>query len=232
MSETHATKAEAEQPKAAGRGSSWLLRACVLAFMLVVILGECLVAYRYLHSDSPAASTKDDHKAEEKHGEEARAEQMPADEHGGHDKHDGHEKAKEDGHDKKEEGHNEHGAAEDHKANGEHGKKGQSPQIEADLGDFSVTIFQPASNTTLRIDFHLFGAIRVDDEGEFKSRMEEHKHRFRDQVLVTIRSSDVADLADPGLGLIKRKILAKTNETLGKPLLRSVIFSEFSFIEQ
>lgn len=198
-----ATRTEpSEQAKPAGRGSSWLLRACVLAFMLVVILGECLVAYRYLHSGEPAAPTASAHEAEPKHEAEKTHEHEP-------------EKARE-----------------GHEVHGEHGKTAQAPQIEMDLGDFSVTIFQPASNTTLRIDFHLFGAIRLDNEAEFKTRMEEHKHRFRDQVLVTIRSSDVSDLADPGLGLIKRKILAKTNETLGKPLLRSVIFSEFSFIEQ
>jgi len=43
---------------------------------------------------------------------------------------------------------------------------------------------------------------------------------------------DVADLADAGLGLVKRKILEKVNQTLGKPLLRTIIFSEFSFVEQ
>jgi flagellar FliL protein len=207
------------------KGSSWLLRACVLAFMLVVILGECLVAYKYLHTDK-AASSEDPHAAaEKKEHEEA---EPAADAEHGHG-HEGEEK-----HEPEEKGKDAHGGHEPATAgkHDDHSKTGQAPQIEMDLGDFSVTIFQPASNTTLRIDFHLFGAIRLDNESEFKARMEEHKHRFRDQVLVTIRSSDVSDLADPGLGLIKRKILAKTNETLGKPLLRSVIFSEFSFIEQ
>ena len=41
-----------------------------------------------------------------------------------------------------------------------------------------------------------------------------------------------ADLADPGLGLIKRRILEKSNALLGKPLLRAVVFSEFSYMEQ
>jgi flagellar FliL protein len=200
MSEQNAPHVETAEPaKPVSRGSSWLLRACVLAFMVVVILAECLIAYRYLHSGETAPDSAA-HEPEPKHDEE-----KP---HDAEKSHEGHE------------------------VHGEHGKSAQSPQVEVDLGDFSVTIFQPASNTTLRIDFHLFGAIRVDDEAEFKGRMEENKHRFRDQVLVTIRSSDVGDLADPGLALLKRKILAKTNETLGKPLLRSVIFSEFSFIEQ
>ena len=36
-------------------------------------------------------------------------------------------------------------------------------QVEVDLGEFSVTSFQPISNTTLRIDFHLFGTVAADD---------------------------------------------------------------------
>ncbi len=105
-------------------------------------------------------------------------------------------------------------------------------QIEVDLEQFSVTAFQPVSNTTLRIDFHLYGAIAVDDEVEFQQRMAKNVHRFREQVIVIIRSAELTDLTDAGLGLIKRKILEKTNHILGKPLLKSVIVSDFSFIEQ
>ena len=105
-------------------------------------------------------------------------------------------------------------------------------QVEVDLGEFSVTSFQPISNTTLRIDFHLFGTVAADDEQEFRTLIEENAHRFREQVIVTVRASDINDLTDAGLGLLKRQILEKTNKVLGKNLLRVVIFSDFSFIEQ
>lgn len=113
-------------------------------------------------------------------------------------------------------------------------KSGEVPadQIEVDLEEFSVTAFQPISNTSLRIDFHLYGIVAAADEEEFMARLNENRHRFREQVLVIARSADLADLTDAGLGLIKRQILEKTNATLGKPLLRAVIFSDFSFIEQ
>ena len=103
---------------------------------------------------------------------------------------------------------------------------------EVDLGQFSVQSFQPGSNTTQVIDFHLYGTIRLEDEAEWNSLFVLNEHRFRDQVIVIMRSAAVADLADPGLGLIKRKILKKSTETLGKPLLKSVIFSDYSFLEQ
>lgn len=105
-------------------------------------------------------------------------------------------------------------------------------QMEVDLGEFGVTAFQPLSNTTMRIDFHLYGTISKDNEEDFLAAWEESQHRLRDQVIVTLRSSELGDLTDAGLGLIKRRILEKTNRILGKPYLRSVIFSDFSFIEQ
>jgi flagellar FliL protein len=105
-------------------------------------------------------------------------------------------------------------------------------QTEVDLGEFTVTAFQPLSNTTMRIDFHLYATTRKEEVEAFEAAWRENQHRLRDQVIVTVRSSELGDLTDAGLGLIKRRILEKTNRTLGKPYLRSVIFSDFSFIEQ
>ena len=105
-------------------------------------------------------------------------------------------------------------------------------QVEVDLGKFTVTAFQPISSTTLRIDFHLYGTVDADDATQFDETWQENTHRLRDQVIMTVRACDLAELTDAGLGLIKRKILEKINRTLGKPLLQAVIFSDFSFIEQ
>ena len=57
------------------------------------------------------------------------------------------------------------------------------------------------------------------------------RQRFRDQVIVEIRNCEVSDLEDPGLGLIKRRFLEKSNALLGKPLLRSIIFADYTFVE-
>lgn len=124
-----------------------------------------------------------------------------------------------------EKGHEEH-AADPLAPEGSHeGRK------EVDLGEFSVTSFQPVSGTTLSINFHLYGAVLEADDGEFHELFEENRHRFRESVIVIVRSSDLADLTDAGLGLIKRKVLEKTNRALGKPLLKDVVFSEFSLVE-
>lgn len=107
-----------------------------------------------------------------------------------------------------------------------------SDSEEVDLGNFTVSGFQPASNSTLFITFHLYGTVRHKYVQEFSQRLEENQHRIRDNVIVIIRSAEITDLTDAGLGLIKRRILETTNKTLGKPLLQEVVFSEFSFIEQ
>jgi len=104
--------------------------------------------------------------------------------------------------------------------------------VEVDLGQFSVTAYQPASQTTLRIDFHLWGTVDKSLEQEFQGAWAKSINRLRDQIIVIVRSADLSDLTDAGLGLIKRKILEKVNQTLGKPYLRTVVFSEYSFLEQ
>jgi flagellar FliL protein len=112
------------------------------------------------------------------------------------------------------------------------GREKHEDETEVDLGKFGVTSFQPSSNSTLLIDFHLYGTVATTDKEAFGLAMEESQHRFRDQVLVIVRSAELTELTDAGLGLLKRKILEKSNKTLGKPFLRSVIFSDFSFVEQ
>jgi hypothetical protein len=130
---------------------------------------------------------------------------------------------------------------------------------EIDLGKFSLTAFDPNSNTTLLIDFHLYGTVAVDaseknskeggenghagkggkggegaeeDNTNFGRLFKKNVHRFRDQVIVIIRNATMQDLADPSLGLIKRQILAKTNSLLGEPLLKEVVFSDFAVVQQ
>jgi flagellar FliL protein len=49
---------------------------------------------------------------------------------------------------------------------------------------------------------------------------------------MTLHGAESSDLTDSGLGLLKRRILEKTNRALGLPLLREVLFSKFSFVER
>ncbi len=105
-------------------------------------------------------------------------------------------------------------------------------EIEVDLGQFRVTSYQPATDTTFRVNFHLFGTIAEEDQDEFDVLKEANEARLREQVNVIVRAAEIPDLTDPTLGLIKRRILDKMNRILGRQLVKGVIFSDMSFVEQ
>ncbi len=111
------------------------------------------------------------------------------------------------------------------------GEGDAAANVEVDLKEFSVTIYQPASNSTLRVDFHLHGIVAADNKKEFDRLFELNQSRFREQVMVAVRSAAMADLTDPSLGLIKRTILEKAKHILGKPLLQELVISDYSSLE-
>jgi flagellar FliL protein len=183
-------------------GMSGKIKIAVIILAVVVI--EWLVAYFYLPGSSPAPHATDAEGAQT----EAAHEDAPAAEHGGHAAHGG--------------GHAKTGKETVHSGD----------QQEVDLGEFTVTAYQPISNSTLFISFHLYGSVLYKHADDFNRRMGDNKFRIRDNVIVIIRSAEIADLTDAGLGLIKRRILETTNKALGKPILQAVMFSDFSFVEQ
>jgi flagellar FliL protein len=103
---------------------------------------------------------------------------------------------------------------------------------EVPLGTYHVLSYNPDSGSKTNVDFKLFATVLADEEGEFFDLFTANEQRIREQVLVTLRGTEIADLTDPTLGLIKRKVLEKTNRALGKPLLHEAIFSDFSFEER
>jgi len=194
-----------EQPVPTGRSSPFLVRIAAILFVVAVIAAECLIAYLFISRATPEGVAVAGSPSEQETGAAKPAEAEPSN------------ALKE-------------GLADAPKD----AEEGPAPveQVEVDLEQFAVTAHQPTSSTTMRIEFHLYGVIAARDKEEFDRVMKGNQHRFREQVLVTVRSAQVPDLADAGLGLIKRQILEKTNTLLGKPVLKAVIVSDFSYIEQ
>lgn len=221
----------------------------------IVILVECALAYMFIPSTAQVASRLEEHSAtESEHGAEDPHKHETAkepDKHGADAKHGSHDKPAAKGHgdahgkpaEPAKGGHGApaaggHGAP---AAGGHGGGHGAAPaakpidphsEIEMDIGKFNVVVHQPAANVTLRITFHLIGTAIGADNDELTELVKNNQHRLRDQVIFEIRNSDPAELTDPGLALIKRRILAKSNALIGKPMFRAMLFSEFSFIEQ
>jgi flagellar basal body-associated protein FliL len=230
--------AESSAPAEAPKSGGMIVKLIALLFIVAVILAECLIAYMYLPSSSSGEAAASDGVAQAEKGEPAGKGEHGKPEHGKSESKKG-ERAK--GHGGKEEG----AKKEKEPGKEEHGTKAKKAEhepaesggeegdlSEVDLEQFAVTAHQPTSSTTMRIEFHLFGMVPTINKEEFDRLLKANQHRFREQVLVTLRSAEAPDLSDPGLGLIKRQILAKTNALLGKPLLQAVIVSDFSYIEQ
>jgi len=211
--EPEETETTSDQPSTSSK-STLVIRLAALLFLVAVILGECLVALRLLSpasagSTAEANSTLSQAAAANEHGQEQAG---PTDSEPRKT-----ERAKK-------------VTPLDPLDDGEPGDA--VDQMEVDLGQFTVTTHQPAANTTMRIDFRLYGILARKNKEDFEKAMKAIQQRFREQVLVTVRSAEGPDLADAGLGLIKRQILEKTNALLGKPLLRAIIISDFSYMEQ
>jgi len=119
-----------------------------------------------------------------------------------------------------------------HEEDSESGHDDDAKILEVKLGDFDITAFQAASNSSIRISFHLYATLNESDESTFEELQTQYEQRLRDKIIFEVRNADVADLTDPGLGLIKRRILEKSNLLFGKSILKSIVFGDFAFVDQ
>lgn len=109
----------------------------------------------------------------------------------------------------------------------------QENQVEVQVGDdFRLNFPRARANTNIRVSFQLFAVINEEDEVEFNELYEARKNRIRGDIDTIIRNSDMEDLSDPFLGLIKRKILERVNRRLGKRMVEQVEILGYSFTEQ
>ncbi len=101
----------------------------------------------------------------------------------------------------------------------------------AELGDYSVRVFDPLTQSTLRTDFRLEGTTSLEDEASFERFMGRNHRFFREQVAVVLRTHHRHELAQPDLKLLGRKIVARVNRSLGEPVLKSAEIKGFSVYE-
>ena len=101
----------------------------------------------------------------------------------------------------------------------------------AELGDYSICVFDPITQSTLRTDFKLEGATKLGDEATFQQFMERKGRFFREQVAVVFRTHNLDDLATPDLDLLGRKIVARVNRSLGEKVLESAKIKNFCLSE-
>jgi flagellar FliL protein len=125
-----------------------------------------------------------------------------------------------------------HTAEVEHEGSSPDPYQGHNDVREVELGVFNITRYNPKSNSTMAVEFELFGIVLADELAEFQHLFENSQARVREQVIMTLHTAESSDLTDAGLGLIKRRILEKTNRALGQPVLEEVLFSKFNFVER
>lgn len=100
------------------------------------------------------------------------------------------------------------------------------------IDQFTITRYNVEADKTVNVDFEVFATVLSEDQSEYESLFESNQNRIREQINLSVRSAEPKALTDPGLGLIKRRILERTNRALGKPLVRDVFITRFNFVQR
>ncbi|MCA9106203.1 MAG: hypothetical protein KDA83_12285 [Planctomycetales bacterium] len=107
-----------------------------------------------------------------------------------------------------------------------------TPQVEVEIGEFNITIHQQAAESSYTISCKVIGTVAEKDKDEFDKLKGLNDARLRERIMIEFRNAQIGDLTDSELGLIKRRILEKTNALFGKPLLTSILLPDFNFYQQ
>ncbi len=102
------------------------------------------------------------------------------------------------------------------------------------LGDYRVSFKPPGSDRNYSIEFRLFGTVRNKDESKLEALYKERAGRFHDRMMLEVRNATMDELEENQLGLIRRRILATSNDILGEddPLLMGIGFNDYQLIEE
>ncbi len=99
------------------------------------------------------------------------------------------------------------------------------------LGDFSISMYDPVTRSTLRADFQLEATARCENRQAFEAFVLMHHRLVRDQVMTAVRNAPLEELTEPDHRLLKRRILSQVNRMLGQPFLQAVEVKNFSLWE-
>ena len=104
----------------------------------------------------------------------------------------------------------------------------ESDFVEFELGDYKISN-NSVEGSPMRIDCKIFAEVPKEYEHHFQEAYETKQHRVRDAVQGIIRGASYADVTDPDLGAIKRKLKKAIMDVIGseKPYVAQVIVSDF-----
>jgi hypothetical protein len=97
------------------------------------------------------------------------------------------------------------------------------------LGRFEIREIRPTSNETTRINFESYFAMSPEVSEQDLEKLKHWKHRFRDQVIIAIRTAQTKDFHELQLLRLRRIILFRVGRMMREALVEDVLFSEFTF---
>lgn len=100
------------------------------------------------------------------------------------------------------------------------------------LGEYRVGFKPPGSDRTYQLEFRPFGTVKEKDYERLEQLYKERKGRFRDRMILEVRNATMDELEEKQLGLIRRRILATSNEILGEPILMAIGFNDYQLSEE
>ncbi len=111
-------------------------------------------------------------------------------------------------------------------------KEDEDKIIEFSLGEYGVSFVPPGSDRPHRVEFRLFGTVKIKDQKHLEELYNERQGRFRHRMILEVRNATMDELTENQLGLIQRRILATSNELLEEPILLGVGFHDYQVTEE
>ena len=97
---------------------------------------------------------------------------------------------------------------------------------EIDLGE--VALNRRKDNLIYYIRFRLYAVVPDGLTDQFNELLLTHGERVNSKVLESARRCSLEQLNDPSLGWLKSDLISSVNRILQTPILRDVVFSDFS----
>ena len=97
------------------------------------------------------------------------------------------------------------------------------------LGRFEIREIRPTRNETTRINFEAHFAMSPEVSKQDIEKLKHWKHRFRNQVIVAVRTAQTKDFQEPELQRLRRIILFRVGRMMREALVEDILFSEFTF---
>jgi len=97
------------------------------------------------------------------------------------------------------------------------------------LGSFAIRDYRPTRNETAKLNFSMHVSLSESAPDMVAEQLEHWRHRLRDQVIIAVRKSLAIDFQQPGLDVLRRRILLRLNRVLKKPLIAEALLPEFTY---